>query len=49
MIWAMILDLVMFGHAPGAVALCGAVLIVMGGLLSQIRLSSRPKPVEARR
>jgi drug/metabolite transporter (DMT)-like permease len=49
MIWAMLLDLVMFGHAPGAVALCGAVLIVMGGLLSQIRLSSRPKPVEARR
>ncbi len=49
MIWAMALDLVMFGHAPGPVALIGAVMIVAGGLLSQIRLSSRPKPVEARR
>jgi drug/metabolite transporter (DMT)-like permease len=50
MIWAMVLDLVMFGHAPGTVALSGAVMIVMGGLLSQIRLwSPRPKAVEARR
>jgi drug/metabolite transporter (DMT)-like permease len=49
MIWAMVLDLAMFGHAPGAVALSGAVMIVMGGLLSQIRLSSPSKPVEARR
>jgi drug/metabolite transporter (DMT)-like permease len=49
MIWAMVLDLAMFGHAPGVVALSGAVLIVMGGLLAQIRLSSPPKPVEARR
>jgi drug/metabolite transporter (DMT)-like permease len=49
MIWAMVLDLAMFGHAPGAVALSGAVMIVMGGLLSQIRLSSPPKPMEARR
>jgi drug/metabolite transporter (DMT)-like permease len=49
MVWAMVLDLAMFGHTPGAVALSGATLIVMGGLLSQIRLSSRPKPVEARR
>ncbi|MBW4022921.1 MAG: DMT family transporter [Proteobacteria bacterium] len=43
MIWAMALDLVMFGHAPGAVALAGAAMIVMGGLLSQIGLSSRRK------
>jgi drug/metabolite transporter (DMT)-like permease len=49
MIWAMALDLVMFGHTPGAVALSGAVMIVAGGLLSQIRLPSRLKPVEARR
>jgi drug/metabolite transporter (DMT)-like permease len=50
MIWAMVLDLVMFGHTPGAVALSGAGLIVLGGLLSQIRLSSaQPKPREARR
>jgi drug/metabolite transporter (DMT)-like permease len=50
MIWAMVLDLVMFGHTPGAVALSGAGLIVLGGLLSQIRLSSaQPKPMEARR
>ena len=49
MIWAMVLDLVMFRHTPGMVALCGAVMIVAGGLLSQIRLSSRPKPLEARR
>jgi drug/metabolite transporter (DMT)-like permease len=49
MIWAMLLDLIMFGRAPGPVALVGAVLIVMGGLLSQIRLSSVRKPVEARR
>jgi drug/metabolite transporter (DMT)-like permease len=49
MIWAMALDLVMFGHTPGVVALSGAVMIVAGGLLSQIRLSWRPKPVEARR
>jgi drug/metabolite transporter (DMT)-like permease len=49
MIWAMILDLVMFGHTPGTLALSGAVMIVMGGLLSQIRLPSRLKPLEARR
>ncbi|WP_419760731.1 DMT family transporter [Acidisoma sp.] len=49
MIWAMGLDLAMFGHTPGTVALSGAVMIVMGGLLSQIRLPSRLKPLEARR
>ncbi len=49
MIWAMALDLVMFGHPPGLVALTGAVMIVAGGLLSQIRLSWRRKPMEARR
>ena len=49
MIWAMVLDLAMFGHMPGMVALSGAVMIVMGGLLSQIRLPSRLKPVEAKR
>jgi drug/metabolite transporter (DMT)-like permease len=51
MIWAMVLDLAMFGHAPGVVALAGAAMIVMGGLLSQIRLSSRlgSKRMEARR
>jgi drug/metabolite transporter (DMT)-like permease len=38
MIWAMALDLVMFGHTPGVVALTGAVMIVAGGLLSQARL-----------
>jgi drug/metabolite transporter (DMT)-like permease len=51
MIWAMLLDLAMFGHAPGALALLGAAMIVASGLLSQIRLSSRrdPKRMEARR
>jgi drug/metabolite transporter (DMT)-like permease len=49
MIWAMVLDLAMFGHAPGMVALSGAVMIVLGGLLSQIRLSSRAKQMEERR
>lgn len=51
MVWAMVLDLAMFGHAPGVVALMGAAMIVMGGLLSQIRLSSRlgSKRMEARR
>ncbi len=49
MIWAMLIDLVMFGHVPGVVALCGAMMIVAGGLLSQIQLSSRQKPMEARR
>ncbi len=51
MIWAMVLDLAMFGHAPGPLALLGATMIVAGGLLSQMRLSSRPKPkrMEVRR
>jgi drug/metabolite transporter (DMT)-like permease len=49
MIWAMLLDLAMFGHTPGVVALSGAVMIVMGGLLSQIRLSARTKLLEAKR
>ena len=51
MIWAMALDLVMFGHAPGAVALGGAAMIVVGGLLSQIGMSvrRRAKRVEASR
>jgi drug/metabolite transporter (DMT)-like permease len=51
MVWAMVLDLAMFGHAPGPVALLGATMIVAGGLLSQIRLSSRlkPKRMEVRR
>jgi drug/metabolite transporter (DMT)-like permease len=49
MIWAMLLDLAMFGHTPGVVALSGAVMIVMGGLLSQVRLSARAKLLEAKR
>jgi drug/metabolite transporter (DMT)-like permease len=49
MIWAMLLDLAMFGHTPGVVALSGAVMIVMGGLLSQIRLPARTKLLEAKR
>jgi uncharacterized membrane protein len=38
MVWAMLLDLFMFGHAPGVVALTGAGMIVAGGLMSQVRL-----------
>lgn len=38
MVWAMLLDLFMFGHVPGMVALIGAVMIVAGGLLSQVKL-----------
>jgi len=49
MIWAMVLDLAMFGHTPGVVALSGAVMIVMGGLLSQVRLFARTKLLEAKR
>jgi drug/metabolite transporter (DMT)-like permease len=51
MIWAMLLDLTMFGHTPGKVALTGAAMIVAGGLLSQVRLAHRPwaKRMEARR
>jgi drug/metabolite transporter (DMT)-like permease len=49
MIWAMLLDLIMFSHVPGVVALTGAALIVMGGLLSQIRLSSARGRMEAKR
>lgn len=38
MIWAMLLDLFMFGHTPELVALTGAAMIVVAGLLSQLRL-----------
>lgn len=38
MIWAILLDLFMFGHAPAKAALIGAGMIVAGGLLSQLRL-----------
>jgi drug/metabolite transporter (DMT)-like permease len=38
MVWAILLDLFMFGHVPGLIALTGAVMIVAGGLLSQFRL-----------
>lgn len=39
MVWAMLLDLTMFDHVPGAMALTGAVMIAGGGLLSQVKLS----------
>lgn len=38
MVWAMLLDLFMFGHVPGVVALTGAAMIVAGGLMSQVKL-----------
>ena len=38
MVWAMLLDLFMFGHTPGLVALTGAAMIVLAGLSSQVRL-----------
>lgn len=41
MVWAMLLDLTMFGHVPGVMALTGAVMIAAGGLLSQVTLSRR--------
>ncbi len=51
MIWAMLLDLFMFGHTPGVVALSGAVLIMAGGLLSQMGPPRpfAPKRLEVRR
>jgi len=38
MVWAILLDLFMFGHAPAKAALVGAAMIVAGGLISQLRL-----------
>jgi len=41
MVWAMLLDLFLFGHAPGLAALGGAAMIVAAGLASQLRMSGR--------
>lgn len=38
MVWAMLIDLFLFGHAPGLAALTGAAMIVAAGLASQLRL-----------
>jgi drug/metabolite transporter (DMT)-like permease len=48
MVWAILLDLFMFGHVPGFVALTGAVMIVAGGLLSQFRLPGFVRLTRAR-
>ena len=48
MLWAMLLDLFMFNHAPGVVALIGAMMIVAAGLMSQIRLSAVLRPARGR-
>jgi drug/metabolite transporter (DMT)-like permease len=48
MVWAILLDLFMFGHVPGLVALTGAVMIVAGGLLSQFRLPGFVRLTRAR-
>ncbi|MCB8879323.1 DMT family transporter [Acidisoma cellulosilytica] len=48
MVWAMLLDLFMFGHTPGLVALIGAAMIVAGGLLSQFRLQGFSRLVRMR-
>ncbi|HEX3982910.1 MAG TPA: DMT family transporter, partial [Acidisoma sp.] len=44
MVWAMLLDLFMFGHAPGVLALTGAAMIVVGGLIAQLRLPGFLRP-----
>jgi drug/metabolite transporter (DMT)-like permease len=48
MVWAILLDLFMFGHAPAKAALIGAGMIVAAGLLSQLRLPALRNRVRPR-
>lgn len=48
MVWAMLLDLTMFGHVPGLLALTGAVMIAAGGLLSQLKLGRSRRTAKVR-